>query len=131
MATWIDFRALRRSLRFENVLRHYKVEIKAKGNQHHGFCPLPNHTGQKHSQSFSANLEKGIFQCFGCGAKGNLLDFAVLMERGNPEDGNAIRETALKLQEAFRLTPDSVPTKNSGSEPKAMGPTIVNAPLDF
>ena len=41
MKTWIDFKALRAKLDFEQVLRHYGVEVKRKGNQHQGFCPLP------------------------------------------------------------------------------------------
>ena len=64
MNTWIDFKTLRSKLDFEQVLRHYGVEVKRKGEQHHGFCPLPNHQGKKNSPSFSANLERGIFQCF-------------------------------------------------------------------
>src|ERR1700722_11128801 len=91
MGSWIDFKALRQQLRFADVLRHYNVEVKAKGNQHHGFCPLPNHNGKKNSQSFSANLEKGIFNCFGCGAKGNVLEFAAMMEGVSVESGAELR----------------------------------------
>ncbi|HLX70513.1 MAG TPA: CHC2 zinc finger domain-containing protein, partial [Verrucomicrobiae bacterium] len=87
MSGWIDFKALRAKLDFEQMLRHYGVEVKRKGKQHHGFCPLPNHNGKKNSPSFSANLERGIFQCFGCGAKGNSLEFAALMEKVDPKDG--------------------------------------------
>src|SRR6266576_3030629 len=99
MANWIDFRQLRQSLNFEAVLKSYGIEIKAKGKQHHGFCPLPNHQGKRNSPSFSANLEKGIFQCFGCGAKGNVLEFAALMENVDPKNGSALRDVALKLQQ--------------------------------
>src|SRR6185369_17537698 len=95
------FKQLRQSLSFEAVLRHYGVELKIKGRQHHGFCPLPNHQGKRNSPSFSANLERGIFQCFGCGAKGNVLDFAALMENVNPKDGAALRGVAVKLQERY------------------------------
>lgn len=98
---WIDFKALRAELDFEQVLRHYGVEVKRKGNQHHGFCPLPNHNGKKNSPSFSANLEKGIFQCFGCGAKGNVLEFAALMEKADPKDGAALHKVAAELQKRF------------------------------
>ncbi len=101
MATWIDFKALRQQLKFAEVLRHYNVEVKERGDQHHGFCPLPNHNGKKNSPSFSANLAKGIFNCFGCGAKGNVIDFAVLMENLNPADGRDVRKAALLLQEKF------------------------------
>src|SRR5437763_11143255 len=101
MNTWIDFKALCAALDFEQVLRHYGVEVKRKGNQHQGFCPLPNHNGKKNSPSFSANLERGIFQCFGCGAKGNLLEFAALMENTALENGAALRKVALELQNRF------------------------------
>src|SRR3954471_10763498 len=103
MNQWIDFKALRAKLDFEQVLRHYRVEVKRKGQQHHGYCPLPNHVGKRNSPSFSANLDRGIFQCFGCGAKGNVLDFAVLMDGGKKEDMNAVRKTALALQERFGM----------------------------
>jgi hypothetical protein len=101
MSTWIDFKELRSKLDFEQVLRHYGVEVKRKGNQHHGYCPLPNHNGKKNSPSFSAQLEKGIFQCFGCGAKGNVLDFAALVTKADPKDGAALRTVAGELQKQF------------------------------
>src|SRR5437016_12159567 len=101
MATWIDFKKLRQSLSFEAVLRHYGVELKIKDKQHHGFCPLPNHKGKRNSPSFSANLERGIFQCFGCGAKGNVLEFAAMMENVDPANGAALRNVAVKLQVRF------------------------------
>src|SRR5450756_183666 len=139
---WIDFKALRANLDFAQVLEHYKVEVKRKGDQHHGYCPLPNHNGKRNSPSFSANLEKGIFQCFGCGAKGNILDFAALMENSDPKDGTALREVALKLQQRF--CPEAVETPGKAektvarkstppkkAEPKDERPVIVNQPLDF
>ena len=61
MKDWINFKELRAKLSFEAVLQHYGVTIKAKGHQHHGYCPLPDHGGKKNSPSFSANLERGIF----------------------------------------------------------------------
>lgn len=135
MAQWVDFKALRQQLSFEQVLRHYKVEVKSKGRQHHGFCPLPNHNGTKNSPSFSANLEKGIFQCFGCGAKGNVLDFAVLMDGGNKENTDQVRKTALTLQERFGCGngPKASQPKREPPPPRtqAGGTILVNARLDF
>src|SRR5581483_7547211 len=101
MADWINFKELRSKLDFEAVLTHYGVEVKRKGDQHHGFCPLPGHSGKRNSPSFSANLTRGIFQCFGCGAKGNVLEFAAIMEKVSLEGGAAFREVALKLQKQF------------------------------
>jgi len=138
---WIDFRDLRSKLDFALVLEHYSVEVKRKGNQHHGYCPLPNHNGRRNSPSFSANLEKGIFQCFGCGAKGNTLDFAALMEKRDPKDGASLHDVAVKLQERFcpelgssneRETPvANKPPKPKQKDPKDDRSRIVNEPLNF
>jgi DNA primase len=138
---WIDFKALRAQLDFAAVLEHYGVEVKRKGNQHHGYCPLPNHNGKKNSPSFSANLDKGIFQCFGCGAKGNILDFAAFMENADPESGAALHEVAHKLQQRFcpelggaderKTPPAQKPAAPKPAEPKSDLPVIVNEPLNF
>jgi DNA primase len=144
MSTWIDFKHLREELDFAAVLRHYGVELKLKGDQHQGFCPLPNHNGKRNSPSFSANVTKGIFQCFGCGARGNLLHFAALMENLNPDDGRDFRKAALILKKQFCPDADVTRTRNPKegfvrkSEKKAVQTEIketkeliVNAPLDF
>jgi DNA primase len=138
MSAWIDFKELRAKITFEQVLRHYGVEVKRTGNQHHGFCPLPNHNGKKNSPSFSANFEKGIFQCFGCGAKGNLLEFAAMMEKVDPKDGTAFRKVAGKLQKQFcpelggtQETNKPAAKKPEKAEPKNELPAIINEPLDF
>jgi DNA primase len=136
---WIDFKALRAKLDFEQVLRHYGVEVKRKGKQHQGFCPLPNHNGKKNSPSFSANLEKGIFQCFGCGAKGNVLEFAAMMEKADPKDGTALLKVAADLQKRFcpelgaasTETKKAVAKKPEKIEPKNDLPVVVNPPLGF
>jgi DNA primase len=138
MATWINFKELRAKLDFEAVLRHYGVEVKRKGDQHHGFCPLPLHQGKKNSPSFSANLERGIFKCFGCGASGNVLEFAALMEKIDLENGAAFRKVALNLQEQFcpdlRGAPKDSKTVGKSppkAEPAEQLPVVINPPLDF
>lgn len=135
MRIWVNFRELRSKLKFEDVLRHYNVEVKRKGDQHQGFCPLPKHEGKRNSPSFSANLERGIFQCFGCGAKGNVLDFACLMSGHDPTDGDALRSVAVELQEQFvpkEPSPGKMPPPKPEAEmSKSVLPVVVNAPLDF
>jgi len=141
MSDWIDFKELRRHLRFAPVLEHYQVQLKPKGgHQHLGFCPLPNHGGQRRSPSFSANLEKGLFHCFGCGAKGNLLEFAGLMEGVDLEDGHALRQVALKLRDRFcpalagrepKDTSRPKPPERETPPPVEQRVKVINPPLDF
>jgi len=100
---WIDFKALREQLDFAAVLRHYNIELRRKKDQLTGFCPLPNHNGQRKTPSFSVNLDRKIWQCFGCGRGGNVLDFAIRMEGKDPKDRRAVREVALLLRERFGL----------------------------
>ena len=132
---WINFKELRARLKFEDVLRHYKVEVRTKGEQHHGSCPLPSHTGSDKAPCFSANLRRGIFQCFGCGAKGNVLEFAALMSGVDPKDGSALRKVAVELQTRFFPEGASTRTKRNEQVEAEAKPesqkVLVNAPLDF
>src|SRR5438309_422871 len=101
---WVDFRELREKLRFSDVLQHYHVELKIRGDRATGFCPLPchpKHEGKRRTPSFSLNLARGIFQCFGCGAKGSVLDFACYMEGVDLSNSAAVRKVALELQDRF------------------------------
>lgn len=139
--TWVSFKELRARLKFEDVLGRYKVEIRSRGEQHQGPCPLPSHGDRPNVAPFSAHLGRGIFRCWGCKSSGNLIEFAALMEGVDPEDGAALRRVSLDLQEA--LLP-----KGAGGKPKAKevpkeqpahrpipreSPRrgLVNAPLDF
>jgi DNA primase len=138
--SWIDFRKLRQDLRFEDVLEHFKVEMKIRNGKASGFCPLPNHRGEKRSPSFSANLAKRIFQCFGCSARGNVLDFAILMRGLNPRRGGDVHQVALELQsmlegdrpeyrseESF----DGVTADRRARSESPKPDVLVNVPLDF
>lgn len=143
--SWIDFKALRKGLSFEQVLQLYNVTVKRKppgGNRHQGFCPLPTHQGKRRSPSFSAKLDWGVWQCFGCRASGNVLDFAVRMEGHDPDDKQALRTVALKLQQHFRIpgverpSDPSAPAGKKGAPPPEPAtqpglPVVVNPPLDF
>lgn len=132
---WVNFGELRKRLRFEDVLRHYGVDIQRKGSQHQGPCPLPLHEGGRGTRSFSANLDRGLFQCFLCGGKGNVLDFAGLMAGIEPEDGAALRRVAVELQ--LKFCPEGTGAKGKRVAPaevaqQATAPAAsVNAPLDF
>lgn len=99
--SWVDFKQVREKVDILQVLESYGVELRVKGHQGQGFCPLPSHEGQRRSPSFSVHLKKGIWQCFGCGAKGNVIDLAARMEGLDPERKEDVRKAALLLQERF------------------------------
>jgi DNA primase len=155
-ALWIDFKELRQKLDFAQVLRHYGVEVKLKrqGRQHQGFCPLPSHQGKKRSPSFSADLKRGIWRCFGCSEGGDILRFAALMQGLDPDRGEDIRTAALTLTESLGIETDSPRIRANGKHRKVQSrnqlpesedhagaeknveqaatcPTLVNAPLNF
>ena len=134
---WINFKELRAKLSFEDILAQYGVKVNRRGEQHVGPCPLPLHSGTRESAAFSANLEKGIFQCFGCKAKGNVLEFAALMEKVDVSNGHELREVAVRLQGKYFPEGASVRTRTRDATPAAKPveqselSIHVNAPLDF
>ncbi len=145
-AHWIDFKQLRAKLRFQDVLSHYRIEAKSKGDRATALCSLPGHPsrndGKKRTPSLSIHLGKGIWRCFGCGQSGNVLDFVSRMEGLNPDDPQGLRQAALKAIELFHVGDSTRPGPPKKSEAKVVEseqpvsaavplPVVVNAPLDF
>jgi DNA primase len=140
---WVNYKSLRAELSFIDILHHYGVELKERGEQWHGFCPLPTHEGKRNSPSFSANVGRGIWQCFGCGAKGNVIEFAARMEGLNPDNPDDFRKAALLLQKTFvgsggaEREKSKAAAKEETRERRAQedfeedASVVVNAPLDF
>ena len=90
MANWLDFKAIKRGVSLQSVLRHYEVELRRSGpDQYRGGCPIHRGEGR---DTFHANLARNIFHCFACGAGGTVLDLVAAME------GCTLREAAEKLQ---------------------------------
>lgn len=120
MAQWIDFKALKAQLNIINVLNHHGVQLKVRGAQASGFCPLPGHADGK-SPSFSVNLERQCFNCFGCKKSGNQIDLEVLLQGLDPNDPQVVRQVALELAQRYHLNvgkppPASIPQGRSMSE---------------
>jgi DNA primase len=140
---WVNYKSLRSELSFIEILHHYGVELKERGEQWQGFCPLPTHEGKRQSPSFSANVGRGIWQCFGCGAGGNLIEFAARMEGLNPDDPGDFRKAALLLRKTFagtdggeREKPKAAPKEETRERKRQEdleedASVVVNAPLDF
>jgi len=78
--------ALKGSVNITDVAKEYG--LKLRGNK----CICPFHKDTNPSLTFSN--EKGVFRCFGCGVKGDILKFVQLMEgevQSKKEDGNKRR----------------------------------------
>ena len=145
MGEWIDYRKLRENIDFVQVLENYRVKFKRRGSQAVSMCPLPGHRqDDKRSTPFSVSLEKSIFQCFGCGAKGNVLDFIALMQGCDPRNASEFRKAAEFAQQTFmnprpartaippRLAKSEAPQEVSTPPPVRSEQSVVtNEPLDF
>ena len=56
------------------IQRH--VKLTRKGREHIGLCPFH----KEKTPSFTVNEEKGFYHCFGCGAHGDVISFAMSTE---------------------------------------------------
>lgn len=126
MGEWVEFAEIKRRITLEQVLRSYKITwLRRSGIDHYrGRCPI--HRGQG-MEAFHANLERGIFHCFACGAGGNVLDLVAAME------GGSIREAALRLQAYARDSGISAgPIATGFAERKLVTEKrSINPPLSF
>ena len=145
MSHWLDYKELRRRLRFEMILSRYNIKAKIKGDRATAICPLPGHPpskdGKPPSASLSIHLGRSIYQCFSCKSSGNALEFACRIEGFDPADPKQFREAAARIAEIFSLQtepPPSVtpigrpPVVAKSPTPDASSPTVrINAPLNF
>ena len=65
-----------------------RVKLKKQGKNYHACCPFHN----EKTPSFTVSGEKQFYYCFGCGAKGNAIDF--LMNHDRLEFVESVEELA-------------------------------------
>ena len=72
--TSVDYAAVRAAISIDLVLELIDfTPTERRGVQLRGPCPIHGSQSAR-SRSFSVNLDKNAFRCFGCGAQGNQLD---------------------------------------------------------
>ena len=77
----IDFREARSRLPLSEVLELIGFEPRWRnGDEVRGPCPV-HRSRTSTSRSFAAHLQKGVWQCFRCGAGGNVLDLWLAVTR--------------------------------------------------
>jgi len=113
--TWINFQTVRESLDVSKVLAHYGFDVKPNGQDQVKIC-CPFH--DDHKPSCGLNLTKGVFNCFSCQTKGNILDFVARMEGFDPDQPRELRKAAVLACEVFKIDGGSKCTP-VGDQPKA------------
>jgi DNA primase len=108
MGQYIDFRFVKANASFDALLQRYRIETKGTGDERTALCPFH----EESKPSFKVNLRKGGFHCFGCGAKGNVLDFVAKLE------GCDLREAAVIVAEASGI---SLSERTEGAETRLNG----------
>jgi DNA primase len=77
------------------------VELHKTGKEFVGLCPFHDDK----TPSFSVNEDKGLFHCFGCGAKGDVYDFTMQLE------GIGFKEAKAHLGVADEYRPEPISAK--------------------
>lgn len=124
---WVDFKAVKAAVSMQMLLDRYQINwLRKSGKELRGRCPIHKGDGQ---DAFSVNLAKGVFGCFSCHARGNVLDFVAAMEQCS------VRDAGLKLKQWFAVSDESVPAqaKVAVVEPGRVGESaaVINKPLSF
>jgi DNA primase catalytic core len=83
----VDFEAIKAATDIVRVIASYGVQFKKSGRDYIALCPF--HMEQ--TPSFHVTPAKRLFHCFGCEAKGNVIQFVAMKE------GLSEREAAVKL----------------------------------
>ena len=126
---FIDFAYVKEHADFRTVLAHYNIKPGRPRKDGEAVVPCPFHDDREPSCSIS--VEKRSFHCFGCEAKGNILEFVADMEgldrkaglRAAAEQLAAICGIALSARnepaEGSRMPQDGPGTAKQGVRPPA------------
>jgi DNA primase len=98
-----DLARVKSEASLEQILRHYGVKVQGRGQQRMALCPFHKDT----KPSCSVHLERNVFNCFGCGAQGSVLDFVARIENVS------ILRAVARVKEICALPSDLPPIKTS------------------
>jgi DNA primase len=113
----IDFKELKERTDFVALLARYGIKAIGSGAQRSALCPFHDDT----RESLSINIERKVFHCFACDAKGDIFAFIAKLER------ISIREAAELIAEAH---PIPLAERAVASEGRSMTDRG-NKPLNF
>jgi DNA primase len=127
--SWVDMDAIKQQVTLDRLLAHYGLAGKRAGREVTLTCPFHDDT----HPSLSANLEKGVWQCFGCGLSGDMLAFVVKYNGIDTGERHGDRLAAARfLAETFSVATSDPPTHRSTlASPPATSAESENVPLTF
>lgn len=67
---------IRKSVDIVDIIKNY-ISLEKRGKNYFGICPFHKDT----SPSLSVSPEKQIYNCFSCGASGNVITFVMNYEK--------------------------------------------------
>lgn len=88
---YIDFQHVRERADILAIAAFYNLKLFGRGAQRKAHCPF--HDDRR--PSLSLELDKRVFHCFGCGRKGNALEFVADLEKLDRK--TQLREASIKL----------------------------------
>lgn len=102
---WMDFAVLKEQANFSEVLSRYGIAHPSTRGQVSVLCPF--HEDRR--PSLSVNMEANLFNCFACGAKGDILHFVGKIEQ-------------VSLPEAARIIAGECGIPTNGEKPPSPRP---------
>lgn len=108
----VDFELIKARADFRAILAHYGL-TPGRGVQFKILCPFHDDT----EPSCSINTNERIFNCFGCGVSGNVLEFVHRMET---RDGTlvSIRKAGIRLAEVCGIELGETGARRGARKPK-------------
>ena len=109
---WVDFTHVKNQVSLQRVLEHLGLaaNLKGRGRQRRGPCPVHDQDGKTKGRTFAVQLDQNVFCCFypPCGIKGDVIDLWARLK------GLKLREAALDLVNVFNLEPAPRTEKRNG-----------------
>jgi DNA primase len=93
---------------FEEILDRYSVKARGAGPKRMALCPF--HPDRR--PSCSIHLERKVFYCFGCGAKGSVLDFVARIENVSIHEAAECVEQICRIRHDRAQRETGQPTQN-------------------
>jgi hypothetical protein len=78
------------------IITKLNAKRRGKAGEYICKCPFPDHTDN--NPSFTFNINKGVYHCFGCGRKGSLTEILELIKTGKFKKEEEKQTTKMKTE---------------------------------